>query len=499
MVTKAIKGQNGQYSTTTLAFPSRHEQDNDVRIIQEAPRDTFRDDTLFLSRASILLTESLDEADIREHAVRLPLPHLADWCALHLVSPDGDSTSAPVIVCAHSNPDLEPRARTRWRQTVQSTPRTIPSLSSARRASERIFPPTVVDVVPEPADNYSTNTLAARLLARVGLATALYINLVSDARTIGILTLGSMTPGRYGSREIALAVAYANRVAGVLDRAQKYRKAIEMLRARDVAVTEIAHDLKTPAAQLAQYAADLHHRLAQSQVDTSDAHALRDCVQIEFTARSLLGTLDDLTANPLRDGDAEAALWKQKTDLVALVRQMVDNYTHLAAGYTLHFDADNLDQIIGYWNPGALRRILDNLLSNAITFSRPNDMITVRVWRGLARAEPGAPRREWAYLQVRDQGMGVPACDLPHVFEPFYRGGNARKLARGIGIGLTSVRNLVQRHGGTVRMASDQGEGACLTVMLPIGSAPDTAQSSRRADRREGTSRRAHRLSDVPD
>ncbi|MGH2516499.1 MAG: ATP-binding protein [Ktedonobacterales bacterium] len=496
-MTERISGHSGRFSIMTMTDPSLGDHDGDAHIVGISPGARWQDE-LFLSRASILLTESLDDTAIREHAVRLPLPYLADWCALHLVTVAADGGKAPFIVCAHVDADQEPRARALWQRNVQVTPRTIPSLSRVLRDDERPSPPALVDVALDPIPA-SHDSPAARILARVGLATAVHVPLVVGKHSLGVLTFASVTPGRYGPREVALAIAYTNRVAGVLYRAQRYRQAVEILHARDIALIEIAHDLKAPVAQMTECAEDMHRQLTLRQNSQCDEQARRDCIQIESTARVCIDMLDDMVAESMPEEDADETLWLEKTDLVTLVRETVGSYSNLAKRYSLSFEADNAGSIVGYWNPGALRRILDNVLSNAINFSRPGGTITLRVWRGEARVHPGAPRREWAYLQVQDQGMGIPPCDLPYIFEPFYRGGNVKKVVRGTGIGLTSVRSLVQRHEGTVRMASAPGEGACLTIMLPLDRASQRSLLSRRMGRRDRVGMRATNLSHVPD
>ena len=71
-------------------------------------------------------------------------------------------------------------------------------------------------------------------------------------------------------------------------------------------------------------------------------------------------------------------------------------------------------------------------------------------------------------LTVRDRGIGIRAADLPHVFEQFRRGGNIRGIAGGSGIGLSNVKQIVQQHGGTVAIASREGEGTTVSVWLPL-------------------------------
>lgn len=78
----------------------------------------------------------------------------------------------------------------------------------------------------------------------------------------------------------------------------------------------------------------------------------------------------------------------------------------------------------------------------------------------------------WAELKVTDNGTGIPACDLPHIFERFYRVDKARSRASGgIGLGLAIVQWIVDRHGGRIEVASQLGRGTTFTVLLPLSLA----------------------------
>jgi signal transduction histidine kinase len=110
-----------------------------------------------------------------------------------------------------------------------------------------------------------------------------------------------------------------------------------------------------------------------------------------------------------------------------------------------------------------LERVVDNLLANALKYSPLGGKILVRLAR--ERASSGA----WAVLTVLDEGLGVPAADLPLIFEPFRRGGNVGPIS-GAGIGLASVRQIVEQHGGRVTVTSREGAGSTFTVHLPVES-----------------------------
>jgi signal transduction histidine kinase len=87
---------------------------------------------------------------------------------------------------------------------------------------------------------------------------------------------------------------------------------------------------------------------------------------------------------------------------------------------------------------------------------------------------------DWAVLAIQDEGLGIPALDLPRVFDRFHRGANVIERVSGTGIGLASARQIVEQHGGTIAVESVEGKGSIFTVRLPLPegeppSAPDRA------------------------
>jgi signal transduction histidine kinase len=78
-----------------------------------------------------------------------------------------------------------------------------------------------------------------------------------------------------------------------------------------------------------------------------------------------------------------------------------------------------------------------------------------------------ADGRECVVVAVRDSGIGIPAGDLPYVFEPYRRGGNVLGRVSGTGLGLANARRLIEQHGGTIAITSAEGEGTSVTIRLP--------------------------------
>jgi signal transduction histidine kinase len=75
-------------------------------------------------------------------------------------------------------------------------------------------------------------------------------------------------------------------------------------------------------------------------------------------------------------------------------------------------------------------------------------------------------------VSIRDQGIGIPTADLPYLFEPFRRGSNIQPEMGGTGLGLVSTRYVVEQHGGSISVTSEEGSGSTFAVWLPLHELP---------------------------
>jgi signal transduction histidine kinase len=116
---------------------------------------------------------------------------------------------------------------------------------------------------------------------------------------------------------------------------------------------------------------------------------------------------------------------------------------------------------VGLWDSRGIERVVLNLLTNAIKYSPQGGAVTVQVDRVADDSPPHA------MLMVQDEGIGIPAPDLSQIFERYRRGRNVGKIA-GTGIGLTGAKQIVERHGGAIEVASTEGRGTRVTVSLPL-------------------------------
>jgi signal transduction histidine kinase len=152
----------------------------------------------------------------------------------------------------------------------------------------------------------------------------------------------------------------------------------------------------------------------------------------------------------------------QPTDLTELVTRAVAESQ--ATTEQQHLQLEAVPTLVGEWDTARLERVVANLLDNAVKYSGDAKQIIVNLTRDDAGAEP------LAVLTVQDFGIGIPAEDLPRIFERFHRGSNVGGVATGSGLGLAGARQIVGQHGGTLTVASQVGQGSTFTVRLPLTS-----------------------------
>lgn len=221
-------------------------------------------------------------------------------------------------------------------------------------------------------------------------------------------------------------------------------------RLRQGFAAQVAHELRTPLAIL------------RSQVEGLRVGVLEPTPEALDSLHEEILRMSRLVADLQILGSADAAgfsLERATTDLRELTEETVREFAGLFEGAEVRLET-RLEPVSAWLDRVRIGQVLSNLLSNALKFTPPGGLVRVE----LRREEP------WALLRVSDSGPGIPADELPHVFDRFFRGRGSRP--GGSGIGLTVVRELVLAHGGDVDVSSEPGSGATFTVRLPLHPAP---------------------------
>jgi signal transduction histidine kinase len=288
-----------------------------------------------------------------------------------------------------------------------------------------------------------------------------------EGRAVGGLRLSFRGPRAFDAPDRAFMVTLAQQGAQALERTRLYAaeraaraEAEAAIRARDELMGLISHDLRNPLTVVRGHIQLLRRRAGRVEsLDSSDL--LRSLETIEAGVRSLAAQIDELQDATHLQAGHPLDLHLSPTDLVEVTREAVLRHQGLSGTHRLRFETD-VPSLVGSWDAGRLERVLGNLLSNAIKYSPEGGDVTI------ALSHDG----RWAYLMVEDQGLGIPAHDLPHVFERFRRAGNVVGRLPGSGLGLAGARDIVQQHGGTIQVQSVEGRGSTFVIRLPTVAAP---------------------------
>ena len=223
------------------------------------------------------------------------------------------------------------------------------------------------------------------------------------------------------------------------------------------------HDLKTPLSSLTLWMDTLEvlkPRLVRG-ADAQTAALLDDVVeQMQTLLRRSVHMVDDVLDVVRLQAGRPLPFSPGEVDLVALTRTALHGRPE-GSDHVLQFES-TVSRLPGHWDADRLARLLENLLANALKFSPVGSPVTVRLTRD------DAGDAAWAILEVADHGVGIPAAELPHVFEPFHRARNVSSTVAGTGLGLWGCRTIVEQHGGTIGIESREGQGTVVTVRLPL-------------------------------
>jgi signal transduction histidine kinase len=219
----------------------------------------------------------------------------------------------------------------------------------------------------------------------------------------------------------------------------------------------VSHELRTPLTSITGYL-DI---LAEAGVESLTDMGQRSIEVIGRNTERLQRLVEDLLL--LTQVDAGTFhVESSPTHLEQIANDTIEAMTPRAeAGHvTLHAEVDQLPPITG--DGSRLAQVLDNLISNAIKFTPPGGRIDLRVKRA----------GEEVAIEIEDTGTGISAHELEHVFDRFFRAAEAMtKQIQGVGLGLAITKVIVEAHGGTISLESEEGKWTLVRIVLPIGAA----------------------------
>jgi signal transduction histidine kinase/DNA-binding NarL/FixJ family response regulator len=400
----------------------------ETRVLYTQQRHA-REAAELLAEASRVLNASLDAATAVAQLARLVVPRLAECCAVDLF----DAGGAVRAAATHADPGEETRLR-------------------------GVLPP--ADGVAADSARLAEGSEVVGLLGGCAAEEALVVPLRAAGRAVGRMVLGRTRPGaRFGGTEVALAEELGRRAAMAVENARLFGEARAATEARQHTLAVVAHDLRNPLTAIRMDAEMLSVTLRPSVGDFERESLDR----IQAITKRMDGLIQDLL-EVSRMERGTLALEILARDPAFLLREAAHALNPLASahGLTLRVDAA---QGLPAVNADGERvvQIVSNLVGNAVKFTPEGGTVTLGCVPG-----DGEVR-----FSVSDTGPGIPPEQVPHIFGAFWQAQHADR--RGLGLGLSIARGLVEAHGGRIWVESEPNRGATFVFTLPLAQDADGA------------------------
>ncbi len=410
----------------------------------------------FLAEASAALAVLVDFDSTLQKVASLAVPSFADWVSVDVQEDDG---SLRRVAVAHVDPAKV--------QLAHEVHRRFPADPTAPQGVWNILRTGRSEIVPEITDELLVQSVKddelLGIMRELGLKSYLGVPLTVRGKTLGVITFINAESGhQYDDTDLAVAEDLASRAAIAIENAQLYRELRDADQRKDEFLATLAHELRNPLAPIRNGLQVL--RLAGGSGEmVNEARSM-----MERQLSQMVRLVDDLL-DVSRITRNKLELRKVRVSLAAVVTSAAETSRPLMeqAGHTfsltlppapVYLDADLT----------RLAQVFSNLLNNAAKYTEPGGRISLT----------GEVSGGEVVVEVRDNGLGIPADALPRIFEMFSQvDRNMERAQGGLGIGLNLVRRLVELHGGTVEVRSDgPGRGSQFVVRLPVvaeASVPD--------------------------
>ncbi len=310
----------------------------------------------------------------------------------------------------------------------------------------------------------------------VPLRSYLAVSVVSrGGEVLGGIFLGHPEPKVFTEKEERVVQGLADQAAIAIDNARLFQKNREAIETRDEFLSICSHELRTPLTSLKLQNQLVERALQQSQSQANDSvHQERFAKLVQQSGNQvdrLVRLVEEmLDISRIRSG--KLAITAEKVDATNLVRETLERFAPQLQQMKCAVTLNAPPELIGSWDKLRLEQVIVNLLTNAMKYGQGRP-IHIELGR----------ENERAVLAVKDQGIGIAKEHQTRIFERFERAISKSEIS-GLGLGLYIVKQIVELHGGAIRVESELGQGSRFVVDLPLRFVPPTKEKEERPARK---------------
>mgnify|MGYP002779244919 CR=1 FL=1 len=404
-----------------------------------------------LADASKLLGSSFDYHTTLSVLCKTFVPAVADFCVVDVVEDDG---SIMRVGSAHVDPMKIPLLG----DLPFARPEAEPLHNPVLRALERCE----ATLVPELTDALLVIMLADEdyryVQEHLKPCSLLVVPIEGPGKVHGALTLVHADSGRsFDQEDLELARELARRAGITIENAQLFDQAQQATRARDELLAVVAHDLRNPLSTVMMGSTMLHDGAGSDQ-------QRRHADMVSKAAGRMQRLIEDLLeANRSARGKLNIEPIPERVDI--FVKEAVANLSPLASARGIDLTGEvigELPQVL--MDSSRIMQVLSNLVGNALKFTPECGRVAIRC----EEVEEGVR------FAVSDTGPGIPADQIPYIFGQFWQASD--NDTRGVGLGLSIVRGIIDNHQGRVWVDSVLGQGATFYFTLPLARSGEEAE-----------------------
>ncbi|WP_342381492.1 PAS domain S-box protein [Myxococcus stipitatus] len=440
--------------TASLVRDSRGKPLHFISQIQDiSERKRLELDLHMLAEAGPRLASSLDPATTLSTVSRLLVPTLSDFCIIAMLDESGKVLRRE---CLASTAERTRLLEALFEAYPQAPFRRGHLLAEVFQTGHSIL---LNEVPLKLLESSAEDARHLEMMMRLAPMSMIVVPLSARGHTVGVVALGMSESGRrYGARDLALVEEVARRAALAIDNSTLHSQSEQATHLRDEVLRIVAHDLRSPLNVIALSTGTMMKRSPEERALDS-----RPLVSIQKAVARATALIEDLLdVARMQGGKLKVERRPEATE--ALLQDALELHRALAEARSIHLQLEVAPGVPAVFvDKDRVLQLFSNLIGNALKFTPMGGLVTLSAepWGGMVRCS------------VSDTGSGIPAKDMPHLFEPFWQAGSRSK--EGAGLGLTIVKGITDAHGGHVWVESRPGLGTTFYVALPVAKETTSA------------------------